>query len=41
MAAEIGKDRIVARHQGVASAAADPSFEGALPPFDAATAYLP
>jgi hypothetical protein len=37
MSSKIGKERIVARDQGVASAAADPSFESALPPFDGAT----
>jgi thiol-disulfide isomerase/thioredoxin len=40
MSPEIGTDRVVAQHQGVASAAADLPFEGELPPFERATAWL-
>lgn len=40
MSTEVGRDRSVARHQGVAAGAADLPAEGALPSFDGATGWL-
>src|ERR1700738_3512949 len=40
MSAELGQDRVVARHQGVGSGTQDLPIESHLPPFDGATAWL-
>lgn len=40
MSGEGGRGQVDARHQGIASGAADLPFEGALPPLDGATAWL-
>jgi thiol-disulfide isomerase/thioredoxin len=40
MSTKVGRDPGVAKHQGLASAAADLPVEGAMPPFDGATTWL-
>jgi thiol-disulfide isomerase/thioredoxin len=40
MSTKVGQDSGLARHQGLATAAADLKVEGALPPFDDATTWL-